>query len=247
MITNKIIFGDCIEQLKELEDNSIDMICTDLPYFRVVKENWDNQWKMEIDYFDWLNILIIEYNRVLKNNSNIFLFSGRKYNRYLNLILDKFFIEKRVIIWVRKRMYNVTRGNSLASNYEPISFYSKGESPIFNKLKVLPSRKDLIDRYKTHPYLKDGIVLSDVWSDIFALPHNSIEKLNHPTQKPLKLIERIIELGSNKNDIVLDSCAGVLTTAKACMNLNRQYICIENNIKYIKLGEERLTEHNFWK
>ena len=135
--------------------------------------------KMWMKNFDWLEKLIEEYDRILKNNSNLFLFSGRQYNRYLNLILDKYFIEKRIIIWARKRMYNSTRGNALSSGYEPISFYSKGDNPIFNKIKVLPTREDLRKRYEKHSYLKDGVALSDVWDDIPALPYNSKEKLNH--------------------------------------------------------------------
>lgn len=238
---NKILHGNSLNLLKDLDDNSVDMILTDLPYFDVVNDDWDNQWKTENDYFNWLEKLIQEYNRVLNDNSNIFLFSGRQYNRHLNLILDKYFIEKRIIIWARKRMYNSARGNALSSGYEPISFYSKGDNPIFNKIKVLPTREDLRKRYEKHPYLKDGITLSDVWDDISALPYNSKEKLNHSSQKPLKLIERIIKLGSNKNDVILDSCAGVLTTAKACENLNRKYICIEINDKYIRIGKSKLN------
>ena len=136
---NKILHGDSLDLLKDLDDNSVDMILTDLPYFRVVDDDWDNQWETENDYFDWLEKLIEEYDRILKNNSNLFLFSGRQYNRYLNLILDKYFIEKRIIIWARKRMYNSTRGNALSSGYEPISFYSNGDNPIFNKIKELPT------------------------------------------------------------------------------------------------------------
>tara|TARA_Y100000034_G_scaffold101112_1_gene125134 strand:- start:29 stop:760 length:732 start_codon:yes stop_codon:yes gene_type:complete len=239
---NEILHGDCLNLLKDLDDNSMNMILTDLPYFGIVNDEWDNQWKSENDYFNWLEMLVIEYNRILKNNSNIFLFSGRQYNRHLNLILDKYFIEKRIIIWARKRMYNSTRGNALSSGYEPISFYSKGDNSIFNKIKVSPTREDLKKRYEKHSYLKNGIILSDVWDDIPALPYNSKEKLNHSSQKPLKLIERIIKIGSNENDIILDSCAGVLTTAKACKNLNRKYICIEIDNNFIKQGKGRLNE-----
>ena len=91
---NKILHGDSLDLLKDMDDNSVDMILTDLPYFRVVDDDWDNQWETENDYFDWLEKLIEEYDRILKNNSNLFLFSGRQYNRYLNLILDKYFMKR---------------------------------------------------------------------------------------------------------------------------------------------------------
>jgi site-specific DNA-methyltransferase (adenine-specific) len=88
--------------------------------------------------------------------------------------------------------------------------------------------------------LKDGITLSDVWNDIPALSHNSKEKLNHPTQKPLKLIERIIQLGSNETNIVLDNCAGSGTTLLAAKNLKRNFIGFENNEEYFKIIQKRL-------
>jgi site-specific DNA-methyltransferase (adenine-specific) len=228
----KIIIGDCLLKLKEISNNYIDMILTDLPYYGVVDSQWDNQWKNEEDFLEWIHKIIVEFDRVLKDNTNLFLFTGRKYNRHINLILDKYFIEKRTIIWTRKRNRTTTFGNSLSSGYEPISYYSKGNG-VFNKIKVMPQRKDLRERYEKHPYLNKGILLSDVWGDISALPHNSKEKLNHQSQKPLKLIKRIIELGSKENDVILDATAGVLTTLNACTELNRQCICIEKNKDYV--------------
>ena len=63
---NKILHGDSLDLLKDMDDNSVDMILTDLPYFRVVGDDWDNQWETENDYFDWLEKLIEEYDRILK-------------------------------------------------------------------------------------------------------------------------------------------------------------------------------------
>jgi site-specific DNA-methyltransferase (adenine-specific) len=248
---NKVIIGDCIEKLKDIEKDSIDMILTDLPYYGVVDSDWDNNWKNENDFLLWVNEIIINFDRILKNNTNIFLFTGRKYNRHINFMLDKFFIEKRTIIWARKRNRTTTFGNSLTSGYEPISYYSKGNG-IYNKIKVLPTRPDLKKRYETHPYLKDGILLSDLWDDIPALPYNSKNKLNHKTQKPLELIKRIIQIGSKEGDVILDATAGVLTTLNASLELGRGCICIEkekqyvdealNNIPFLKFNKIEVVE-----
>jgi len=194
MFINKVINGDCLEVMKQIPDKYVDHIICDLPFYGVVKDDWDNQWKDEIEYIEWCRQVIIQYKRVIKDNGNLFLFTGRQYNRKISTILDEYFNEKRIIIWSRKRNFNSTRGKALASGYEPISYYCNGLSGVFNNIKIKPESKR---KEYTEGILKDGISLSDVWSDISALPHNSKEKLNHSTQKPLSLIERIVHIGTN--------------------------------------------------
>ena len=229
-------FGDCLELMSTLSDNSINSIITDLPYYKIIDEKWDNQWKNEDEYLYWVKKLILEWNRILTINPNLFIFTGRQYNRKIANILDQYFEEKRIIIWSRKRNFNNTRGKALASGYEPICYYSKGNST-FNtiKLKINSKRKEYTDGI-----LKDGITLSDVWSDIPALPHNSKEKIDHPTQKPLQIIERLILLGTNENDTILDCCMGSGTVGHACKNLNRNFVGFENNKEYFKIAKKRI-------
>lgn len=105
------------------------------------------------------------------------------------------------------------------------------------KIKVESSRKEY-----TSGTLKDGITLSDVWTDIPALPHNSKEKVAHPTQKPLKLMERLVTVFSNENDIVMDFCMGSGSTGVACGSLNRRFIGIEIDENYFNIAEKRIIE-----
>jgi DNA modification methylase len=237
MEVNKIYQGDCLEVMKTFEDQSVNHICTDLPYMQIAKDKWDNQWVDEQHYLSWVESIILEYKRIIKPNGNLFIFTGRQLNRKIATILDKYFVENRIIIWARKRQFNTTRGKALASGYEPICFYSNGTNNVFNnlKIKIESKRKEY-----NEGTLKDGITLSDVWADIPALPHNSKEKLNHSTQKPYKLIERIILLGTNENDIILDSCAGSGTVGEVCKNNNRNFILIEKEAEYVEIIKERL-------
>lgn len=205
----ELILGDCIDEMAKMEPQSIDAIVCDLPYFRIVKDEFDNQWGTEQDYLEWIRSIIVQYERILKPNGNLFLFTSRQYNRHVCLMLDEFFQERRIIIWCRKRSFNNTRGKALASGYEPIAYYCKGDDGTFNNLKIKPATSR---REYTEGSLRDGITLSDVWADIPALPHNSKEKVAHPTQKPLALMERIILLGTNEGDTVLDNCMGSGTT-----------------------------------
>ena len=126
----------------------------------------------------------------------------------------------------------------MASGYEPILFWSNETSNTFNniKLKIDSDRPE----YKTGS-LKDGITMSDVWTDIPALPHNSKEKVNHPTQKPIKLMKRLVSLFTNENDTILDFCMGSGSTGIACNNFNRNFIGIEKDSNYFNLANERLN------
>ena len=137
----------------------------------------------------------------------------------------------------RKRMLNNTRGKSLASGYEPICYYTQGETPTFNNIKIKKSSKR---KEYTEGFLKDGICLSDVWTDIPALPHNSKEKNIHPTQKPLELMKRCIKLVSNENDTILDFTMGSGTTGVACKKLNRKFIGIELDKNYFEIAKQRI-------
>jgi site-specific DNA-methyltransferase (adenine-specific) len=236
MIT--LILGDCLKELKKISNKSVNSIVCDFPYYQVVKNDWDNQWDCKEEYLGWCSNIIKEYKRILKDKGNIFLFTGREYNRYISIILDMFFIEKRIIIWKRKRNFNNTRGKCLASGYEPICYYSNDKNSIFNNIKIKSNcnRKEYVEGI-----LKDGITLDDVW-DIPSLPHNSKEKVDHPAQKPLKLLERILLMGSNEGDIILDNCMGSGSTGIACYNLNRNFIGIEINEKYFNIAKKRFFD-----
>ena len=239
----KLLLGDCLYKLKELEDNSIDHIISDWPFFGVVKEDWDNQWNNLGEYLDWAKQIILEYKRVIKDNGNLAIFTGRQYNRHISQILDKYFTEKRIIIWSRKRALNTSRGKALSSGYEPISYYVNGDKGIFNTIKIKPKtdRKEY-----TEGILKYGINLSDVWDDISALPHNSKEKLNHPTQKPYKLIERLVLMLTNEGDTILDNFAGSGTLGEVCVNTNRKCVLIEREKEYFDLIKNRLNKYKFF-
>ena len=236
----KLYHNDCIDILKNIVDNNVivDHIICDLPYFQVIKDDFDNQWDSVESYVDWFNSLLQYVKQIIKPGGNIILFCSRQNMwRMCRILYENGFEENRTIIWARKRGFNNTRGKALASGYEPILFWSNGKSNTFNniKIKVDSNRPE----YKTG-ILKDGITLSDVWTDIPALPHNAKEKVNHPTQKPIKLMERIVSLFTNEGDTILDFCMGSGSTGVACKNLNRNFIGIEKDLNYFNISKERL-------
>jgi site-specific DNA-methyltransferase (adenine-specific) len=240
---NKLYNDDCITVMQQLVDNNItvDCIVVDLPYFKVVKDEFDNQWKDEQEYLNWVRSVFNIARDLIKEDGNIIVFCSRQYARKISNIFDyeMMWIEKRQIIWARKRGFNNTRGHALASGYEPILYWTNGVKGTFNNIKIKPDTKRL--EYTTG-MLKDGVSLSDVWTDIPALPHNSKEKVAHPTQKPIKLMERIIEVFTNEGDTVLDFCMGSGSTGVACKNLNRDFIGIEINKEYFDIANNRINK-----
>jgi site-specific DNA-methyltransferase (adenine-specific) len=237
----KIYNNDCINILKDMVANNeiVDHVIVDLPYFQVVKNEFDNQWTTVEEYVEWFNSILQYVKQIIKPGGNILLFCSRQNMWRLCKTLDENgFEENRTIIWARKRGFNNTRGKALASGYEPILFWSNGKSNTFNniKLKVKSDRPE----YNTGT-LKDGITMPDVWTDIPALPHNAKEKVDHPTQKPIKLMERLVELFTNENDIILDFCMGSGSTGVACLNLNRSFIGIEKDEQYFYIAKNRLN------
>lgn len=237
----KIYNNDCIDILKEIAANNemVDHVIVDLPYFQVVKNEFDNQWTTVEEYVEWFNSILQYVKKIIKPGGNILLFCSRQNMWRMCKTLDENgFEENRTIIWARKRGFNNTRGKALASGYEPILFWSNGKSNTFNniKLKVKSDRPE----YNTGT-LKDGITMPDVWTDIPALPHNAKEKVDHPTQKPIKLMERLVELFTNENDIILDFCMGSGSTGVACLNLNRSFIGIEKDKQYFYIAKNRLN------
>lgn len=229
---------DCLTIMDKLivDGVKVDAIITDIPYYKVVDNSWDNAWVDLNDYLLWMRANIILCDKLLADNGSVMLFTGRQYNRHICNLLDNYFDERRIIIWERKRAFNNTRGKALSSGYEPICYFTKG-NPTFNMLKIksLSKRKE----YQSG-LLKDGVCLSDVWSDISALPHNSKEKVAHPTQKPIKLLERCVELVTSPNDLVLDFTMGSGTTGVACKNLGRNFIGIELDENYFNIAKERI-------
>lgn len=235
-----LINGDCLEVMSLLIEQGVkvDAVIADIPYFQIVKNGWDNQWKSLDEYLKWVSECIVKCHSLLKDDASVLLFTGRQYNRKICNILDDFFEEKRIIIWARKRAFNNTRGKALASGYEPVCYYIKG-NPVFNNIKILVDSKR---QEYTKGLLKDGISLSDVWNDIPALPHNSKEKVNHPTQKPILLMERCVKMSTNECDTVLDFTMGSGTTGVACKHLNRKFIGIELDKGYFDIACKRIEE-----
>ena len=219
-------------------------------------------WKSRKDYLDYMRIRLIEMRRVLKTTGNIYLHCDTSACHYLRIILDDIFGEcnfRSEIIWSYKRWSNSKKG--LLSNHQTILYYSKSSNYKFNILyddyapttnidQILQERernsdgKTIYKRDKNGGIIatkeKKGVPTSDVWEIPFLNPKEK-ESTGYPTQKPIELLERIIEIGSDKGDTILDPFCGSGTTLVSAKLLDRKYIGIDISSDAIRLVEERLS------
>jgi len=208
---------------------------------------------------------LVELHRVLKPTGSLYLHCDPTASHYLKLLLDAIFgfnSFKNEIIW----HYN-TGGKgkrTFLRKHDVIFFYSKTKDYIFNRDIVAIPRKvgtahlrhgvdeegreyyeDFSPRKSGKQYrwyLDEGLTPMDVWTDIQAINPSARERLGYPTQKPLSLLERIIQASSNEGDIVLDPFCGCGTAIHAAQKLNRNWIGIDITHLAISLIEKRLKD-----
>jgi site-specific DNA-methyltransferase (adenine-specific) len=240
---NQIHQGDCLALMPNIPDKSIDMILCDLPYGTTACE-----WDSIID----MGKLWQEYERVIKDNGAIVLTANSRFTFTLYNSNPKLFRYK--IVWDKKLKVGFLNANRapLRQHEDILVFYKK--APSFNpqKYKDAPYTKMSVKNNYKAEYLKNGVIVHDIVDrsdrypgDIirFDSAYYSSDANQHPTQKPVALFEYLIKTYTNENDLVLDNCSGSGTTAIACINANRRYVCIEQNEEYIKRSRQRVQDH----
>ena len=236
---NKVLQGDCIEVMKELPDNSIDMILCDLPY-GTTQCKWDTIIPFES--------LWKEYRRVAKDNAAIVLTAAQPFTSVLVSSNLKEF--KYTWVWEKSKAtgYLNAKKMPMRAHEDVCVFYKK--PPIYNPQmwKSTPYNKGSAHR-PTEVYGKQKEVL--VKNDTGLRYPRTVQyfktaesegKVYHPTQKPVSLFEYLIKTYSAEGDVILDSCLGAGTTALAAMSCNRNFVGIELDQEYVDISNQRIEE-----
>jgi site-specific DNA-methyltransferase (adenine-specific) len=253
----KIIHGDCLEILKEIKDNSINLILCDLPY-GLTKCKWDTV----ID----MNKLWVEYKRILKKPTGVIVLFGQQ-PFTTRIISGNYEWFKYNITWKKNKTTQF-----LLANYRPmkctedICVFSPGGAAAASKKKgnmtYNPQNLVPVNKTKRNSEKRIGKMLNqphhlgpnnkltsntEYTQKFTNYPIDLIEfdiesNTIHETQKPLKLIEYLIKTYSNENDVVLDNAMGSGTTGVGCINTSRQFIGIELEKKYFDLSHKRIEE-----
>lgn len=229
---NKIYCVDCLEGLKDVPDNSIDLVITSPPYDNIEGSGYG---KVKKDilflklYSDFIDKVLIEIYRVLKPTGQFFL--NLKHSTIKGCLKSCHWIEftegfqqfqlKSYIIWKYSGSFDSTR-KRLHLDYEIVYHLAKSDNILLNEEGKDP--------------------LTSVW----YIPHFIKDRL-HPVQMPEALAEKIILLSSKEGDIVLDVFAGSGTTTFVANKLNRKWIGFEINPLYAKIAEERSCDEGVLK
>lgn len=244
---NRIYHGDAIDVLQSIPDESVDLIFVDPPYN--IGKNFagrKDKWKTDNDYLTWCYQWIDLCIKKLTPTGSFYVMTSTQFMPYFDIyIRDKMTILSR-IIWSYDSS-GVQAKNYYGSMYEPILFcvkdknnYSFNGEDILVEAKTGAKRK-LIDYRKSPPQpYNTKKIPGNVW-DFSRVRYRMDEYENHPTQKPISLLERIIKASSNKGDVVLDPFCGTFTTCYVAQKLKRKFIGIEIQEEYFKIGLRRLN------
>lgn len=240
------ILGNSLEVMKEMKDQSIDLIFADAPY-NIGKDFGNNKdkWNSVHEYIDWCKQWIDETIRILKDNGSMYFMTATQHMPYLDVYVSEKYNVLSRIIWAydssgvqSKKMYG--------SLYEPILMINKDEKATytFNYEDIMVeaktgAKRKLIDYRKNPPApYNTKKVPGNVW-EFNRVRFKMDEYENHPTQKPETLLERIIKASSNEGDVVFDPFSGSFTTSTVAVKLNRYAIGIDMNRDYFEMGIRR--------
>lgn len=226
---NIVYNANAISILEGLENSSVDHIIIDPPYeidFQML--DWDKP------CLNW-TLLESEFNRIIKPNGNLLIFQG--WSNVCSTI--KMFSAWNFNNWI---IYDRIKGRGAKRNFtstrEDLLWFSIGAEYTFNKEFSNIKKKTGGLGAKNG---QENRSLSNVWTDISPIVPWSKERVKHPTQKPLQLMERIIRIFTNENELILDCFAGSGTTLVACKNYNRKYIGVEKDHDYFQICNNRLN------
>jgi site-specific DNA-methyltransferase (adenine-specific) len=232
--------GDCLELMKDLPNESIDMILADLPYGTT-----QNKWDVIIP----LDKLWEQYERIIKENGMICLTSAEPFTSTLITSNKKMF--KYDLIWDKKLSSGFLNAKRmpLRRHEQILCFYKK--LPTYNPEMVTRGKvrkKGITTETGKHTSnygeFKNSVVENNEYyptSIIEVSNANRKDKL-HPTEKPVALLEYLIKTYTNENEIVLDNTMGSGTTGVACVNTNRGFIGMELDDKYFEIAKARINE-----
>ena len=243
-MTIDLRYGDTIEQMELIHDKSIDFICCDLPY-GTTKNKWDSTIHFKQ--------LWEQYERIIKDNGAIILFAQTPFDKILGA--SRIDLLKYEYIWNKKRPTGYMNANyAPMKQHENILVFSKASACfVKDKSKAMAFYpQDLIEVNRSikrtaqngnydslHYKLESNQKYTGYPTSILEFaPETGL----HPTQKPILLMEFLIKTYSKENETVLDNTMGSCSSGIACINTNRNFIGIDNNMDYFNISLKRVEE-----
>jgi site-specific DNA-methyltransferase (adenine-specific) len=241
---NEIYNDCCINGMKQLPNNIVDLICVDLPY-GLTECKWDTPIN--------LDELWKQYKRILKPYGTIILFGQQPFTS--RLVSSNYDMFKYSLVWQKSKPGGFAQAPyKVLCEHEDILIFSYGKTAenaknkmVYNPQGTIPCNKIMKGKTGKTEHRENRKTQKDYIQTTSNYPRSILKfnnegKTQHPTQKPLELIKYLVNTFSNENNIVLDSCLGSGTTAIACLETNRQYIAYELEKKYFDIANERVAK-----
>lgn len=217
---NEVVCGDCLEGMKLIPDSSIDLVLTDPPYGMDYQSSHRAEKfdKIELDLdIGWFPCFAENIYRVLKENTHAYIFCNDYAISHFRKELENVgFNVKRTLVWVKNNHSSGDLEGDFGNKTEFILFAHKG-------------RRELAGKRETN-----------------VLCFDRVSQLRHPTEKPVLLNQWLLSKSTEGNNIVLDPFMGSWTTARAAVDLKRNFIGFEISPKYCAIGEKRLEQQNLF-
>ncbi|MFM2332341.1 MAG: Prochlorococcus phage [Pseudomonadota bacterium] len=233
-----LLHGDCLELMKTIPDNSVDMVLTDPPYGTTACK-----WDSVIDF----DLMWQQLKRIIKPNGAIVLFGSQPFTS--NLIMSNPKMFKYEQIWDKNKGTQPQLANiQPMKSHENILVFGKGKINYYpQKTKGEPYTRDNKQCHTEHSLSKGLKPIKQVNTGfrfpktVLMYPRDfSAQTRLHPTQKPVALLEYLIKTYTQEGETVLDFTMGSGSTGVACVNTNRKFIGIEMDDKYFAIAKERL-------
>ena len=238
----RITCQDNLDLLKEIDDNSIDLIYCDILYGTGRKfKDYQDLKPIKSDIEEHYIPRIKEMHRVLKDTGTIYLQMDTKINHWIRCIMEDIFgydNMRNEIIWY----YNTAprKKNDFGKRHDIIYRFTKSDNYKFNPVREPYSESAPRGYAKEKYYHPEGKVVGDVWQMNILGQNDKTERVGYDTQKPKSLIERIIKASSDEGDLIGDFYMGSGTTAVVCKELNRDFIGCDLNPRAVELTKKRL-------
>lgn len=228
---------DGLAGIAELPDHSIDLVIADPPYGLGKDYGNDSDKQAKPEFLAWMERWAKLTIPKLKSTGSIYIFTTWRYSPEIFVFLKKHLIMLNEIVWDRKvpSMGGTTRKYS--SVHDTIGFFAKTAKYYFDldsiRIPYDPETKKARSRsiFVGKKWLEVGYNPKDVWS-VSRLHRIHSEREDHPTQKPLEIVERMVRASCPRGGVVLDPFAGSGTTVEACINNDRRFIAFELNPRY---------------
>lgn len=248
-IENKIICADAFETLDKLPEQTFDLMFADPPY-NLTKNFGENSFKQisDADYESWLDSWLSKTRRLLKPAASVYICGDWRSSGAIERVGSKYFIAQNRITWEREKGRGAARNWKNSS--EDIWFFTVSDEYFFN-LEAVKTKRKVIAPYTENGAPKDWdksaagnfrlTAPSNLWTDLTVPFWSMPENTTHPTQKPEKLLAKIILASTAETNLILDPFLGSGTTAVVARKLNRRFVGIERDENYCLLTEKRLA------